>query len=195
MSKNDVLKHIMVTEVEHEAIVTDKKGRVINVLRFRARSWLYNFIAWLYGVLTNNSADLRVSGGSYVTFTPDELKNIYLMGGAGEVYGIMWGADSSSPTPTDYDLVSPYTESELAKHAMTAAEPAVEEGTSYFTLERKTDNVAGRDIVIYEVGLYARLYSYTTEYAVLLLRDVISGGFTVPADATLTWRIKPKVTT
>jgi len=188
--------------IEYE--VKDKNGKIIQKGKKKGHSWVGNIIG-LLSSLTNRttintcstsvgfgSADLVDVNGTAVGV----VKGAGVNAGSGESnYGIVIGQSDAPVALSQYNLlakISHGTSSGQMLYNASTAEAMVKDTTWYFRVIRTFSNNSGASIVVKEIGLVynflAATSSATTYYNVLLARDVIPSGITVPNGSTLTLR-------
>ena len=116
--------------------------------------------------------------------------------GAGvSTFGIIVGTDNSAPTIDDYKLGVQIAHGagagQLQYGSTSFAQPASDSTTSQLTVTRNFANASGGDITVFEVGMAA--YGVASSYPVLIIRDIILAGITVPNGQTLTLNYRPQV--
>jgi hypothetical protein len=200
-------------EAYWEIEVRDASGKLLTFRKFKAKSWLPQFLGLLKGQFTV-PYDGGNSGNAPVTDTSGTVRNypcsgcspsnrlfIHLNAGDGVGdYGLVVG---SSDNP---NAVNTYTMGAIISHgnatnqlyygATTIENPQNPSGTNYwiFRIIRVFTNNSGGSITVKEIGLIVKtLDSGTYIRYFLIARDVIS-PVTVPAGATLTVRYIPKIT-
>jgi len=192
-----------------EVEVRDKSGKLIYKRRYRAKSWLTQFIKVLKGhfatrhnttIGNGNTTAVDITGASRTI--PDHCNvrysyftNISTLGDAGDTsQGIVVG---SGTTPNS---LSTYALAQLIAHGTGAGQLSygamnVEEVTNpsenllLFRLIRTFTNQSGADITVYEIGLHAKFTDSTgSPRTFLLARDVLPSPVTVANGRTLTVR-------
>ncbi len=140
-----------------------------------------------------------------------------VLAGAGTVtYGIRAGTGNTPATIDDYALETPIAEGtgagQLSHGGVTFGIPAADATVSQFTITRNLANGSGGAIIVKEVGLYCRCYSYDIgDYAggtypfiysggsrqtryFAIIRDVLAVPKSIPDGQTLTINYRPQVT-
>jgi len=188
--------------IEYE--VKDKNGKIIQKGKKKGHSWVGNIIGllsslagrtYIYstsGTISFGSADLVDVSGTALGVAKASGVNA----GSGESnYGIVIGQSDAPVTLSQYNLlakISHGTSSGQMLYNASTVEAMVKDTTWYFRVIRTFSNNSGASVVVREIGLVFNLpastgsvYSY---YNVLLARDVIPSGITVPNGSTLTLR-------
>lgn len=190
--------------------VRDKDGNITDHRVQEGKSFLRGFIEILYVIFLGNcrwdsTLYNKWENGYYIRnnknlkrlcFARTENKGYTFDadGGVGEEdRGVAVGTGNTAPNISDYDLetiIDHGTGSgELQYGAMTYGLPATDATLSHFTLTRDFANDSGGSITVNEAGVYYRViaYQYGTDHVhVLGIRDIISGGISVPDGQTLT---------
>ena len=177
-----------------ELIVTDKDGKVTGKQVLKSKSFVRQFLEllWIQAFQIPEIApySLKDTGNvardicnSGLTFASD--------GGSGVVtHGIIVGTGTTAPTINDYVIqtaIAHGTEAgQLQYSTVTFGAPASDSTTSQFTITRNFANSSGGAITVNEIGLYVKGYKYDVTYYFMAIRDVISGGISVPNGQTLT---------
>jgi hypothetical protein len=200
-------------EAYWEIEVRDASGKLLTFRKFKAKSWLAQFIGMLkgqfmliYGASANggnvNIIDTSGTARAYPA-VPSYIYNSGLCLYAGDGVGDFGLVVGSSDTP---NTVNTYTMGAIISHgngsgqlyygATTMENPQNPSGTNYwiFRIIRTFTNNSGGSITVKEIGLIVKCYDSggNTRYF-LIARDVIS-PVTVPNGATLTIRYIPKIT-
>ena len=186
----------MLENFEWEVIVKDKNGKVIARKKGKGDSYLKNHIGFLYILYTNGSYGLVATDGYILDTAPTDLDSITVIASEGEDnHGIILGTGSNPNTPEMYNLQSKISHGDgnnlLHYYSVGVNTPVVEGNTVYFEISRDAKNNGSVDITIYEAGLVVK---HPSGKYVMIGRQVISGGITVPAGATLTFKFRPKIT-
>jgi hypothetical protein len=200
-------------EAYWEIEVRDASGKLLTSRRFKAKSWLAQFLCMLKGQFMIPYGTDANRGNASVTDTSGTVRGypstgvyiyqaglcLYAGDGVGD-YGLVVG---SSDTP---NAVNTYTMGAIIPHgnsanqlyygATTIENPQNPSGTNYwiFRIIRTFTNNSGGSITVKEIGLIVKAIdsqSYVRYF--LIARDVIS-PVTVPNGATLTVRYIPKIT-
>jgi len=190
------LKGKVETLLEYE--IRDKEGRIIKKGKIKAKSWVTNFARLNFILLTGGSDNLVNTGGSTVGITVSDLANCSCLAPEGDdSYGVKVGTGTSEALPGNYNLESPIAhgsaDGQLYHYATEGVAVEVDVGTktTTFKLTRDFKNNGSVDVNIQEVGLICKIGA---NYF-LLFRHVLASAVTVPAGATITWRIVFKIVT
>lgn len=186
-----------------------KDGKVVKTVKKKGNGFLKNFMALLCGLLFDNiaTANIRDTTGTYYDArvryyaADDTFRNAHAEAGEGITdRGILVGTGTTPPAPTDYSLESLIEHGtgagQMYYYATNVVGISVSDNEISFDVVREIANQSGADITVYEIGL--AIYYYYVEDGtpynlnVLLIRDVISDGITVPNGQSLriTYRIK-----
>ena len=200
-------------EAYWEIEVRDASKKLLTFRKFKAKSWLPQFLALIkgqfaipYGTSTNKGnapvTDIFGRGRNYPH--PDAYLRysglcLYADEGVSD-YGIVVGSSDTPNTVNTYAMgaIIPHGSEpgQLRYGSMIIDNPQNPPGTNYwlFKMTRIFLNSSNESITVREIGLIVKTkdFNYTLAYF-LIARDVIS-PVTVPPDATLTVRYIPKIT-
>ncbi|MCD6132245.1 MAG: hypothetical protein J7J61_09110 [Candidatus Hydrothermae bacterium] len=180
-----------------EAIVKDKKGRVTKRLKRKAHSFVANFIKCL--------AVKFASGIEAIVDTGGTTQNVYRYNydfaanaGSGDTnFGILVGTGTNSVSINDTALQTQIAHGtgtgQLQYGGVTYGATACDTTKCECTITRDFANGSGGDITVYELGLAWKMYDGSNRY-ILVARDVVSAGITVPNGQTLTVNYKIRAT-
>jgi len=202
-------------EAYWEIEVRDASRKLLTFRKFKAKSWLPQFLALIkgqfaltYGATDKNYANATVRDilgtdryyprliSTYLCYTGLPL---YADEGVSD-YGIVVGSSDTPNTVNTYAMgaIIPHGSEpgQLRYGSMIIDNPQNPPGTNYwlFKMTRIFLNSSNESITVREIGLIVKTidtYGYTVYF--LIARDVIS-PVTVPPDATLTVRYIPKIT-
>jgi len=183
-------------KLDWEFIVRDKNGRVLARKKGKGDSYLKNYMVIhyaVYGLAGENAVD---TSGNSVAIHKSDGDDIDLGAGEGDdTYGIILGTGSDPNSPGMYNLQSKIShgdgDNQLHHYSVSIGNLKVDGNVVYYEITREFKNNGSVDITIYEAGLVVKV---GTVGKFLIGRQVISGGITVPAGATLTFKFKPKIT-
>ena len=183
-----------------ELIVKDRNGKILYHDVKESDSFVANYyriLAKLLGCATGVLFE-DVNGDMLEVVSPNKMDLSALAGDDSK--GIVVGTGTTSPSPHDAHLVSKIANGtgsgQLSYQACDVSPPAIEGSDTYFEVTRDFKNESGADITVYEIGEIAEVnLSGGGTTKVLIFRHVESGGITVPNGATLTVKIKHKITT
>lgn len=194
----------MSTKIMFEYVVRDKEGRIIKRGKTKGHSFVENYgklLAQLFA--QNDTFKLIPRGDTEKIFNKSDITTCTVVGVQSEdtnfhKYGIIVGSDTTtSPTPTQTDLVSPIEHSDTGlSYGDVVVGAYGEEDTyaSYFTFSRTFTNNSGDIITIGEVGLACKLTSTNAnnpgDYYILLARDLLSEAVDVPPAGSITFTAK-----
>ena len=200
-------------EAYWEIEVRDASGKLLTFRRFKAKSWLAQFLGLIKGQFMIPHGASTNAGNAPVTDTSGTVRYypysgayiytgalcLYAGDGVGD-YGLVVGSSDTPNTVNTYTMgaIIPHGNSsgQLYYGATTIENPQNPPNTNYwfFRIVRTFTNSSGASIIVKEIGLVAKTNdaTYTTRYF-LIARDVIS-PVTVPNGATLTVRYIPKIT-
>ena len=195
-----------------EIEVRDASGKLLTFRKFKAKSWLPQFLGLIkgqfmlpYGGTNSGNAPVTDTSGSVRLYPIGgaEAYNgglcLYAGDGVGD-YGLVVGSSDNPNTVNTYTMgaIIPHgnASGQLYYGATTMENPQNPTGTNnwFFRIIRTFTNNSGGSITVKEIGLIVKTLDSggTTRYF-LIARDVIS-PVTVPAGATLTIRYIPKIT-
>jgi hypothetical protein len=200
-------------EAYWEIEVRDASGKLLTFRKFKAKSWLPQFLGLIKGqFMVPHGADAN-RGNAPVTDTSGTVRYypyssnylfvtglcLYAGDGVGD-YGLVVG---SSDNP---NAINTYTMGAIISHgnasgqlyygATSIENPSNPSGTNYwiFRIVRIFTNNSGGSITVKEIGLIVKAQDSGSNVRYFLIaRDVIS-PVTVPTGATLTVRYIPKIT-
>jgi len=189
------LKGKVETLLEYE--IRDKEGRIIKKGKIKGKSWKKNF-ARLLRVVFGESETLRNTEGSGVTILRDHLVDATVLAPEGnDSYGILVGTGGTPPTGDDdsdvYNLANkiPHgdADNKLHHYDTTFVEISFDGSYVYLKYTRDFKNNGSVDINIQEVALVEQITPDTTADYFLLFHTTLGSAVTVPAGATITWRV------
>jgi hypothetical protein len=199
-------------EAYWEIEVRDASGKLLTFRKFKAKSWLAQFLGMIKGQFMTpfgaaNSGNISVTdtSGTARSYPRTEsfLYNaglpLYAGDGVGD-YGLVVGSSDTPNTVNTYTMgaIIPHgnASGQLYYGATTIENPQNPPNTNYwfFRITRTFTNNSGASITVKEIGLIVKANDTgsNTRYF-LIARDVIS-PVTVPTGATLTVRYIPKIT-
>ncbi len=161
-------------------------------IRVESRCFTRNFVKAIK-VLLNDQAELVASDGSRGVLSKSLLEYFTVGSSAGEMYGIVVGRGTTSPTPDDTWLENPVEHGDQANQLFywDTMVGNVELGTNRvrFLVTRIVENKTGSDQQITELGLAAKcklnVQGSIEDKIVLLARDVLQNPVTIPAGGAL----------
>jgi len=127
------------------------------------------------------------------------LYNAEVLAPSGEdKYGILVGSSDTAFDVTQYNLGSKISHGTSSGQLQYGDTSVVDYGADYKTWQRAFDNLSGADVVVKEIGMFAKVTreeaGVPKEYYVMLARDVITTT-TVPNGGSLvvkyTFKINP----
>jgi hypothetical protein len=202
-------------EAYWEIEVRDANGKLLTFRKFKAKSWLAQFMGVLKGHFTITAGLNANYGNSPVTDISGAVRpypyvgqNLYNSGlclnaGSGDSsYGLVVGSSDTPNTVTTYAMgnIIPHGSgaNQLVYGQTTMENPTNPSGTNYwiFRIIRTFTNNSGASITVKEIGLIVASWAYdnaNTHRFFLIARDVIN-PVTIPSGATLTVRYIPKIT-
>ena len=183
-------------KLDWEFIVKDRNGKILARKKGKVDSYLKNHMVLVFGLYGAGGENGVRTDGSSTAIMKSDLANADISAGEGETdYGIVFGTGSDPNSPGMYNLQSPISHGDgdnlLHYYGVSVGNIVVEGNTVYFEISRDAKNNGSVDITIYEAGLIVKLGTLGN---FLVGRQVISGGITVPAGATLTFKFRPKIT-
>lgn len=213
LTKPDEIPHILMPGelgAVLELILTDTRtGKVFDRRIQKSESFVRQFIQMLYlaaGMIPRAEALTMIDTSN----TPRTQEHLVQVGtqvfhhntnaGSGVVnYGIVVGTSSAAVNITDYQLGARINHGagagQLQYSATTYGAPTSDATTSQFTITRNFSNASGAGITVNEIGLYYTTKDSGGDRYYCSIRDVISGGITIPNGQTLTinYRIQASI--
>jgi len=188
---------------EVEVIVLDKDGKEIHREKKPMDSFTQSVMNLLGMFDAGGWVAIDVSGNG-VTFTfknatDNYLYNAEVLAPSGEdKYGILVGSSDTAFDVTQYNLGSKISHGTSSGQLQYGDTSVVDYGADYKTWQRAFDNLSGADVVVKEIGMFAKVTREESgvpkEYYVMLARDVITTT-TVPNGGRLivkyTFKINP----
>jgi len=188
---------------EIEVIVLDKDGKEIHRERKSMDSFVMNIMN-LLAMFDGGGWLTKDVNGNSVTFafknaTDNYLYNAEVLAGSGDDnYGILVGSSDTAFDVTQYNLGSKIAHGTGSGQLSYGETSVVDYGVDYKTWQRAFDNLSGADVVVKEIGMFAKVTreeaGVPTPYYVMLARDVITTT-TVPNGGRLivkyTFKINP----
>jgi len=188
---------------EVEVIVLDKDGKEIHREKKPMDSFTQNVMNLLGMFDAGGWVAIDVDGNS-VTFTfknatDNYLYNAEVLAPSGEdKYGILVGSSDTAFDVTQYNLGSKISHGTGSGQLQYGDTSVVDYGADYKTWQRAFDNLSGADVVVKEIGMFAKVTREESgvpkAYYVMLARDVITTT-TVPNGGRLivkyTFKINP----
>ena len=187
-----------------ELEVKGPDGTVKERREFKSESFLRQWMEMLYlqfnGGPQWSGVDVRDTGNTVREIVGRALNWRADAGVGVDDYGILIGSGTTAPTLNDYAMetliVHGVGAGQLQYSDMAIAQPAINLTVSQVTVTRDFANASGGAVTVNEVGLAITGYdaTHTTRY-ILVIRDVIAGGISVPNGDTLTvnYRIQASV--
>ena len=173
-----------------ELTVTDKDGKVTNHQIMRSKSFVRQFLEllWIQAYQIPEIAPYSLKDTGNVARDICESGLIFASNAPASdtSFGIIIGTGSTAPTINDYVVETIIPHATCNYSAVTFGAPASDATTSQFTITRDFANVSGGAVTVNEIALYVKGYKYDTSYYFMIIRDVISGGISVPNGQTLT---------
>ena len=188
---------------EIEVIVLDKDGKEIHREKKPMDSFTRNIMNLIAMFDTNVWYANDVNGDSvYFAFKKANDNYLYdasVLAPAGEdKYGILVGSSDMAFEVTQYNLGSKISHGTGSGQLQYGETLVADYGNDYKTWQRAFDNLSGADIVVKEIGMFAKVVreeaGVPKDYYVMLARDVITTT-TVPNGGRLivkyTFKINP----
>jgi len=188
---------------EIEVIVLDKDGKEIHRERKPMDSFTKNIMnliamfdagAWVTDDVNGNSVYF-----AFKKSTDNYLYDASVLAPSGDdKYGILVGSSDTAFEVTQYNLGSKISHGTGSGQLSYGETSVVDYGDDYKTWQRAFDNLSGSDIVVKEIGMFAKVVREESgvpkDYYVMLARDVITTT-TVPNGGRLivkyTFKINP----
>jgi hypothetical protein len=183
--------------------VKDKDGKLIDKGRKESQTWVANIIRLIWS-LFNATTFYDRTGNVYaptVAVMRDTGNNTRrfgttfatVVGGVGDLIGIVVGSSDTAYDPTQYDLAGKILHGSGAGQLFYGAstiEPLTETPPTFqFRIIRSMTNQSSGSVTVKELGLFIRLADETNNARFYMLaRDVLTSPITVPAGSTLTTR-------
>ena len=202
-------------EAYWEIEVRDASGKLLMFRRFKAKSWLPQFLGLIKGQFTMSYGSVSNAGNAPVTDTSGSVRTypsstqtvsigytgLCLYAGEGVAdYGLVVGSSDAPNAVNQYAMgaIIPHgnASGQLYYGATSTENPYNPTGTNnwIFRIIRTFSNNSGGSITVKEIGLIVKTRDYGDNIRYFLIaRDVIS-PVTVPTGATLTVRYIPKIT-
>ncbi len=157
-------------------------------IRVEARCFTRNFMKALR-VLFDERDELVANDGTRGTLLKSSLEYFTVRSGAGDMWGIVVGKGTTSPSPDDAWLEQPIQHgdqpNQLFYWETIVSVVEVKESRLRFLVTRVIENRTGSDIQFTEVGLAAKcklnVSGNLLDKVVLLARDVLQNPVTVPS--------------
>ena len=187
-----------------ELIVKDEDGKVTEKRVMKSQSFVKQFLEllWIYAIGLGewNSPPYQTKDYSGQLYDMYQCGlNLACNGGIGVTYqGPAVGTGTTAPTITDYALQAQIAHGtgagQLSYGAVAFGAPASDTSITQFTITRDFANSSGGAITVNEIGLFVR-GGNSPAYYFLAIRDVISGGISVPNGQTMTVNYREQVVT
>jgi len=180
-----------------ELIVKDKDGNITEKRVLRSKSFVRQFMELLWVQFQWLGAKDAVCAHSFDDRDASIFGYFYNWNANAAIgatdRGIVVGTGSTAPTIDDYTLQTQIGHGtgagQLQYSAVTFGAPASDSTTSQFTVTRDFANSSGGAITVRELGLVVRVQTDTdasSAWSLMVIRDVITGGISVPNGQTLT---------
>ncbi len=187
--------HVLM-QAELEITVKDKDGKVsrqeVRKAESFVRGWLELFWVHANNLNTWPGYEIRDTGGELrpmITHTSNWFLHALA---AVDTHGILVGLGSTTPTMDDYEMENQIPHGivhpQLQYSDMAVGYPGINMNTSQITITRSFANASGSAVTVYEIGAAVRARSVLpgADRYILVLRDVIAAGISVPDGDTLT---------
>jgi len=196
MSKKAILK-VIKSYLEYE--IRDKHGRLIEKKKLKSRTWTKNFMELMRVLFGESTSELVDTSGNPHGVSPSDLGSITAKAPEGnDSYGVLVGSSNTAPDKTSYALNSKISHGDGSGqlHYMETSVSVVSlgDGEMDVYVSRDFKNNSGADINIGEVGLAVKLTLGGADNYFLIYHSALSSLVTVPADATITWKVHLKHT-
>ena len=183
------MKDRNVSSVRWRITVRDKSGKVIEQKEGKGDSVLDNWIKLFESIKTGTAWTPNDTSGSSCS-----ISNLAITSCAGHApagdddYGILVGTGTDPVDITDYQLASKIS------HGTGSGQLSYGETSSYTDgsglqqdrgMQRSFDNNSGADITIKEIGMVLKINDGSSDYYIMVMRDVISDT-TVPNGGRVT---------
>ena len=189
------------TYLEYE--IKDREGKIVKKGKVKAKSWVKNFARLIRTAIGYGGAGWVDRDGNAHGVVRDNLPTLHAFAGEGNAnYGVLVGKGTSPPTKDDasdvYDLADqiPHGDGDDMLHYMGTDEVdiAVSDKTVTYKWTRDFKNNGSVDVTVKEVALAVKLTLADTDYYFLMFHTVLASPVSVPAGATITWRVVLKYT-
>ena len=180
-----------------EALVKDKKGKVLKRLKRKAHSFVGNFIRCLAVQFASGKEAITDVGGNAVNPYPYQ-SNLKAGAASGDDnFGIQVGTGTNAVSINDNALqtkiVHGTATGQLQYGGVTFGATSCDTSKCECTITRDFANGSGGDITVNELGLVLQMIDVTSKN-ILVARDVVSGGIAVANGQTLTVNYKIRAT-
>lgn len=176
-------------QVMYEIVVEDKYGNVIKREKRAGDSILDNWIYMFMNIRDGGIHSFVDVNGTARSINTINFSNCSMLAPAGnDSYGIVVGTGTTSVDRSDHNLASKIS------HGTGSGQLSYGDSSEYYSesgitrsegVERTFDNNSGGSITVNEIGLIAKVNDGSSDYYLLILRDVISST-TVPDGGRLT---------
>ncbi|RKX68017.1 MAG: hypothetical protein DRP41_00285 [Thermodesulfobacteriota bacterium] len=180
-----------------EALVKDKKGKVLKRIKRKAHSFVGNFIRCLAVQFASGREAITDVGGNAVN---PYAHSISLKAGAAsgnDNFGVQAGTGTNAVSINDNALQSKIAHGtgsgQLQYGGVTFGATACDASKCECTITRDFANGSGGDITVNELGLVLQMHDGGNKN-ILVARDVVSGGIAVANGQTLTVNYKIRAT-
>jgi len=180
-----------------EAIVKDKKGKVLKRIKRKAHSFVGNFIRCLAVQFASGKEAITDVGGNAVNPYASQYSLKAGAGSGDDSFGIQTGTGTNAVSINDNALQTKIAHGtgtgQLQYGAVTFGATACDASKCECTITRDFANGSGGDITVNELGLVLQMRDGTAKN-ILVARDVVSGGIAVANGQTLTVNYKIRAT-
>jgi len=180
-----------------EALVKDKKGKVLKRLERKAHSFVGNFIRCLAVQFVSGKEAITDVGGNAVNPYANQYSLKAGAGSGNDDFGIQAGTGTNAVSINDTALQTKIAHGtgsgQLQYGAVTFGATACDASKCECTITRDFANGSGGDITVNELGLVLQMYDGGNKN-ILVARDVVSGGIAVANGQTLTVNYKIRAT-
>jgi len=183
------MKGVGVGTAYYEIEVYDKNGKLIDRKRGKAESILDNWMRLFMSIRDGSPWMPKDTNGNSPTISSIVFANSYGLASAGDdSYGIQVGTGTTAVDKFDYCLES------KIPHGSSSGQLSYGETSSYSAgtglqvdegMQRSFDNNSGADITINEIGMVLKVNDGSSDYYIMVMRDVISAT-TVPNGGRVT---------
>jgi hypothetical protein len=200
---------------EIEIEIRNKNGKLLELKRFPAKSFVGNFLALLSCVFKGGAMTSYTTGTTYYCVGRNDPVNIggsnigltFFLTGTGSVYagceapagsdvfGMQVGSGDTPVTMTQYSLqtkISHGTGSGQLLYGASTVEALTKDTTWYFRVIRAFTNNTGASVTVKEIGLVVQFAAgaNNTYTQFMVARDVLPSPVSIPDGAALTIRYK-----
>ena len=172
--------------------IKDKNGKLISHMKKEAKSFTQHFLNIIYCQASQTTlGGQNDTGGVSRTMGPQAQNISFAAAAADGTYGLVVGTSDTAVNIGDTALAAKIAHGtgsgQLSHGTVTINTPSTVSGTRSFTMQRVFTNNSGSNILIKEIGLYAKSYG---GYIFLVERTLATSTITAGTSGTLTYTIQ-----